>query len=62
MINILAEEGVSGKKLKLKELVKAKKAKNMKSTHKMTNQHSSEVKTVFARVFCMVMKLRFCFL
>jgi hypothetical protein len=41
--NIFIEEAASGKKLKLRELVKAKEAKNMKSTHIMTNQDSSEV-------------------
>jgi hypothetical protein len=40
---IFIEEAASGKKLKLRELVKAKEAKNMKSTHMMANQDSSEV-------------------
>jgi hypothetical protein len=58
--NIFTEEAASGKKLKLKELVKAKKAKKMKSTHMITNQHSSEVCTVFARICFMAMKLSLC--
>jgi hypothetical protein len=43
MMSIFTEEAVSGKKLKLREVVNAKEAKKMKSTHMITNQDSSEV-------------------